>query len=136
MNTETEKTQAMQEFLDLSSESILEYLDRAIPVFRDNLSALRSSSPEDGMNVLILGVDGLQLVTEYLQSAIEATVADETDLSANYSAISKKIQEDMGLLVNAMEKKDMSLLADVMEFELIESLSQLQELLSNKYGVR
>jgi hypothetical protein len=40
----------------------------------------------------------------------------------------------MGLIVEAMEKNDIPLLADVMEFELIDSLTRLQDLLSQKYG--
>jgi hypothetical protein len=134
MNTDTEKMQAMKELLDQSSASILEYLQRAIPIFQDNLSALRSSSDENGMNVLIHGVDGLQLVSEYLQSATEATAGDDKDLSATYAEIGAKVQADMGLIVEAMEKNDIPLLADVMEFELIDSLTRLQDLLSQKYG--
>jgi hypothetical protein len=134
MNTDTEKMQAMKELLDQSSASILEYLQRAIPIFQDNLSALRSSGDENGMNVLIHGVDGLQLVSEYLQSATEATAGDDKDLSATYAEIGAKVQADLGLIVEAMEKNDIPLLADVMEFELIDSLTRLQDLLSQKYG--
>jgi hypothetical protein len=134
MTTDTEKLQAMKELLDMSSTSILEYLQRAIPIFRDNLTVLRSSGPENGMNVLIHGVDGLQLVSEYLQSATEATAGVDKDLSASYAQIGAKVQADMGLIVDAMEKNDIPLLADVMEFELIDSLTQLQDLLSPTYG--
>lgn len=134
MTTDTEKMQAMKELLDMSSTSILEYLQRAIPIFRDNLTALRSSGADNGMNVLIQGVDGLQLVSEYLQSATEATAGINQDLSASYAQIGAKVQADMGLIVDAMEKNDIPLLADVMEFELIDSLTQLQDLLSPTYG--
>ena len=134
MNTDTEKAKAMQDLLDSSSESILEYLERAVPIFRDNLPVLRSANPENGMNVLIQGVEGLQLVTEYLHSASEATAADDKPLSRNYGEISAKVREAMELIIDAMEKKDMALLADVMEFELIESLGRLQELLGERYG--
>jgi hypothetical protein len=134
MNTDIEKAKTVQEMLDLSSESILEFLGRAIPVFQGNLAVLRSANPETGMNVLIQGVDGLQLLSEYLQSATEATAGVNKDLSITYAQIGAKVQADMGLIVDAMEKNDVPLLADVMEFELIESLTQLHNLLSPTYG--
>lgn len=134
MNTEATKTNAVQDILDLSSASILEYLDRAIPVLQDNLASLRSANPQDGLPVLIQCVEGLQLVTEFLHSAVEATATDNAGLSSSYAQVSDKIQQGMKLIIDAMQNKDMPLLADVMEFELIDSLTNLQNVLSKIYG--
>jgi hypothetical protein len=133
MPTET-TTNNVQDILKLSSASILEYLQRAVPILRNNLESLRSSNPEDGAPVLIQSIEGLQLVNEFLHSASEATVIDDADLSSSYAIIASKIQKDMHLIIDAMENKDMPLLADVMEFELIDSLDQLQQLLAKSHG--
>ncbi len=132
MTTET-TTNNVQDILKLSSASILEYLQRAVPVLRNNLTSLRSANPEDGAPVLIQCIEGLQLTNEFLHSASEATAIDDADLSSSYAAIADKIQKDMHLIIDAMENKDMPLLADVMEFELIDSLDQLQQLLAKSH---
>lgn len=133
MTTET-TINNVQDILKLSSASILEYLQRSVPVLRNNLGTLRSSNPEDGTPVLIQCVEGLQLVSEFLHSASEATLIEDAVLSSSYAAIASKIQKDMHLIIDAMENKDMPLLADVMEFELIDSLDQLQQLLAKSHG--
>jgi len=130
MHTVKDKQDQLKHFLELSNLSVEDYLTRAIPVFHEHLNLIRASNSIENINILIQGLDGLKLILEYVHSASEAYASDSTNVSRNFLTIAKKLQEDFKLIVEAMEKKDSFLLADVIEFELIDSLESLKKLIN------
>lgn len=122
MSTPAEHQQAIATQLQQSSEAMAEYLARALPVLTDNLATLRSADPEAGVAVLAQAVEGLEWIAEYLSAAQGATADTQPEISAALQSVQQALLGAVSMIVDAMTAKDSALLADLVEFELIENL--------------
>ncbi len=130
MSQANEQAAALQDILKSSTESAMEYLSRAIPVLENNLSVLRSDDPSKGMAVINDSVDGLQWLMEFAELAGKANETQPV-LSMQFADIEDSLAKSVQLIVEAMTALDHPLLADVMEFELIATLHDMQALVTH-----
>jgi hypothetical protein len=133
MTNTPEQAASIVSFLQDSSDSAIDYLDRAMPLLQNNLQLLRSDNPDAGMPMLGEAVDGLQWLIDFFEVASLATAETKPALAKALTGYAEALKKTVQMIVEAMTAKDMVLLADVFEYELIAMLNAAQETLMQHF---
>lgn len=124
-NLSNDDQEELEKFFDNSSREISDYLSRAIPLLKDLPGTLRSSDPMAGLQSIAQATEGLTLILEYLQAAQNLSFQDNN--AGKFAMFEKNLTEVIIQMAAAMEQQDTGLMADVVEYELIERLDELHQ---------
>lgn len=105
-------------------QSLNEYLERALPVI-ENLSDqfYQGESEQVWIDFADL-TDGLQWIISAVQT-LSRFVGDE--VKTYYSSVSEKIESVLQELLEALEVKDTVTIADMIQYEIVETLAELKQ---------
>lgn len=105
-------------------QSLNEYLERALPVM-ENLSDqfYQGESEQVWIDFADL-TDGLQWIINAVQT-LSQFVGDE--VKTYYSSVSEKIESVLQELLEALEVKDTVTIADMIQYEIVETLAELKQ---------
>lgn len=121
--------QELREFFSNSSQEITDYLQRAIPLLQELPVMLRSAQPQQGLQQVAQVTEGLSLMLEYLQAA--QTLSFLAEHAGNFAMLERDLSAAIIQLADAMEQQDTGLMADIVEYELIERLEALNQQVSH-----
>ncbi|MBE0510906.1 MAG: hypothetical protein K0A95_11225 [Chromatiales bacterium] len=125
MTTEATSSE-VEEFLRGSSDEVAAYLKNSIPVIQQLPEKLRHPDSQEGTALLASAVQGLGLLNDYLQALQAIPRIVQSGQAASFAEIERKMGEGIQQMATAMEQQDQLLLADIIEYELLPALGELQ----------
>jgi len=112
--------------LDLE-QSLHDYLDKAIPSMKQLANALYQGQSEEVWNEFILFIDGLRWIVESLGLLIRYM---SLEANQRYEEAGAKLGAAIPEMLDAVEAGDTLALADMIQYEIVETLVSLQQ---NRY---
>lgn len=115
-----------RQLADESVESLAAYLERAVPSLQKLIDDFYRQPDEDswlGFNQLLEGL-------VWMQQAMESWKANEIDYKrrADFDKLAAALRDNMNLLSEPLQAKDFTLLGDLLQYEMLPVLEQLQPL--------
>ncbi|MCG5516524.1 MULTISPECIES: hypothetical protein [unclassified Ectothiorhodospira] len=118
--------QQESEILKESSKEVNEYLERSIPVLEGLLVPLRAGRNVEPISSLASAADGLGGLVQYASSARKLLDSANADLANAFHHFESRLAAALEPMVAGMDAQDAVLVADVVEYELIPALKELQ----------
>ncbi|MCG5494657.1 hypothetical protein [Ectothiorhodospira variabilis] len=126
--------QQESEILKESSKEVNEYLERAIPVLEGLLVPLREGRSVEPISSLASAADGLGGLVQYASSARTLLESYNADLADAFYNFESRLGAALEPLVAGMDAQDAVLVADIVEYELIPALKELQSAVRDVLG--
>ncbi|WP_412852681.1 hypothetical protein [Ectothiorhodospira shaposhnikovii] len=109
-----------------SSKEVQDYLQRAIPALEGLVEPLRGGSSGQPLLILASAADGLDGLAQYVASVQMLVSVGTPQLAENMAGLEQRFAKAIGPMVSGMESQDSLLVADVLEYELIPVLQELE----------
>lgn len=105
-------------------QSLTDYLDRALPVMENLSDQFYQGESEEAWNDFADLADGLQWIISAVQTLSQFV---EDEVQTYYSSVSRKLESVLQELLEALEAKDTVTIADMIQYEIVETLAELKQ---------
>lgn len=114
------KTASVDQLKDNLNDSLILYINRALPEIEAVAQEFYKGSLQSTWEKFGQLLEGMNWITHAIQS-----LSQTSDKSEKLEEISAKMNEQATTLLDAVEVKDMVLIADIIQYEIIETLNEL-----------
>lgn len=131
MSESHDLTQEAASSLHKASEHVVDYLDRALGILADGVQTFRNGDTRQGLTVLEAAEDGLKWLANYAQAVSEVSADISEALKTQMSDFIIRLTEIIIEISSGIENADITLLTDLVEYELLPLLEELQQAAAN-----
>lgn len=121
----TAKPRSTQETIDEANS----YMDRLIKGFEEVAGQIRSKNNSEAHAAMHDGLEGMSNLVELLEHFRNREKVPQ-DLRAQYTDYLQELQEKSQEMTDAQESGDPTLIADILEYELVDAVTELKEYLA------
>jgi hypothetical protein len=121
-----EQARELNERLASAAREVLLYLERALPLLHAMVIRLRTEGLEQESAQLVDLTEGLECLTRYAGSLEEATNLIGNTITDPFTVFRQRMPTLLTDINSAISARDPILLADIVEFELVDALEKMQ----------